>query len=337
MVPLTRWAIGASLALLSCFLSSLGLTLQRLSTLKEAEQLLLDGQSAPRKKCQQMWMLGVGIYIIASVPDVLSYVLVPQVVCSAVACFRLVIVTVMASMVLGEKLSMRQTLGMIGCTIGTFIVLCFGPVRMEKAAMINGFEHPQVKMYLAAGGAIICLLFVFDHLDSASSKCKLSARYRCFTLPLITGMAFAISKVFNTMIGFLTAPDMNSVLLHPRWIAMASGIALLGLTDFYLNLRATRLMTVQVFVPVSFVWCISLQYFQSVVLFGEFGDLPYFKAVLSIVGAGISLLGALCLQLPKPDDALQLQKTSDGVPNAPSQAGVDLECSIEKARILLES
>jgi len=287
-----------------------------------------------------MWLLGVAIYIVASVPDVISYTLVPQVVCSAVACFRLVVVTVLACTVLGEKLSARQSLGMAACTIGTFLCLCFGPIRMEKAAMLSGFQHPEVKIYLAAGAGVLLMLFALDHANVFSSKCsKLSARCRTITLPLLTGLAFAMSKVFNTMIGFLQQPhmNMNDILLHPEWIAMASAVAILGITDFYLNLRATRLMAVQVFVPVSFVWCISLQYFQSVVLFAEFDGLDTLHAGLSIAGACISLLGAICIQLPKIDRTTELRKKSNGIPSSPSQSGVDMEECRDKARIFLET
>jgi len=309
--------------------------------LREEEQLRLsldEELAGPKSTCHPMWLLGVGIYIIASVPDVASYVLVPQVVCSAVACFRLVVVQVMASTILGEKLSTRQILGMAACTIGTLLCLCFGPVRMEKAHMTSGFQHPQVKIYLVAGGTVLLLLSVFDHADSFYSKCRLSAKCRCFTLPLVTGLAFAMSKVFNTMIGFLSLPHVNTLLLHPQWIGMASAIAILGLMDFYLNLRATRLMSVQVFVPVAFVWCISLQYFQSVVLFAEFDDLNMVQAVLSITGACISLLGALCIQLPRLNCTAQAPtKTSNGIDRAPSQSGVDLEDCRDKARIFLEA
>lgn len=294
--------------------------------------MLLDVESmASSAKCSRMWMLGVAIYILAAVPDVLSYILVPQVICSAVACFRLVIVAIMAYAVLGEKSSVKQFFGMMGCTIGTFMCLCFGPVRMGKAAMVSGFDHPYVTMYLVAGGVVGLFLLTLDHLDDFSSKCSLSARCRCFTLPLITGLAFAISKVYNTMIGFITTPHMDNVLLHPQWIAMAIAIALLGLTDLYLNLRATRLMPVQIFVPVSFAWSTVLLYFQSVVLFAEFHDLPGIKAALSMTGAIISLLGALCIQLSSSSTSPNTQKVSDGILNGPSNAGVDLEYCTTKA------
>lgn len=338
-VSSANWVLGLSLALLSCFLSSLGLTFQRLSVLRELalkEQRLHDGAAAGSSRevqhltpeqtdrrwiRQPLWLLGVVLYISASVPDVMSYVLVPQVVCSAVACFKLVVVTIMASSLLGEKVSRWQVLGMLACTIGTLTCVCFGPVRMQKAAMVRHWSQPQVAIYLIAGASVLLVLFVFDHLDSISVKCVFSARFRSFTLPLVTGLTFAISKVFNTEIGFVSLP--NNLLEEPKWMCMAIAIALLGLFDLYLNLRATRLMAVHVFVPVAFVWAITLQFFQSVALFSEFNGLSIAQVTLSIAGACLSLVGAIGLQIPPKSEGAE--DKSDLDVRAPSQLGLDMQ------------
>lgn len=341
-VPVTRWLVGLSAALISCFLSSLGLTLQRLSALREAERFQLDGESGtiapPKKKCS-IWLLGVAIYVIAAAPDVISYVLIPQVICSAVACFRLVVVTVMASVVLKERLTRSQTIGMALCSIGTFLCLCFGPVRMEKAVITSQFSSPKVAIYLILGIGVLVLLFVFDHWRSFSGKGELSARCRIFTLPLMTGLAYAISKVFNSEIGFIPFP--HNLWDQPQWLFMAIAISLLGLTDLYLNLRATRLIAVQVFVPVSFVWCIGLQYFQSVILFRELSSLSSIHVVLSLGGAMLSLLGAIFIQLPQLDCCKRLKQPKpeglDGM-SLRSISGVSLvEDETGKAGLFLES
>lgn len=302
MVALTTWVFGISLAAISCFLSALGLTLQRKSALRqealpEFEEAL---DTPPRRRCYSLWLLGVIVYIIAALPDFISYLLIPQVICSAVSCFRLVVVTVMACIVLGERLTLPQALGMGLCTLGTCLCLVFGPVRMEKALITSQFSSPKVTIYLALGALILLALLMFDHLDSFFSNrgrgVKLSGRCRNFTLPLLTGLAFATSKVLNSEIGFLPFP--HDAPPSAQWLGMAAGIAFLGLIDFYLNMRATRLMSVQVFVPVSFVWSIGLQYFQSVVLFRELAELSSIHVVLSCGGAFMSLLGAICIQVP---------------------------------------
>jgi hypothetical protein len=339
MDQLTRWLLGISLALLNCFLSSLGLTLQRLSTLREADHQQHNSLLAatPKRSCKSLWLLGVSFYVAAAVPDVLSYVLIPQVICSAVACFRLVVVTVMACIVLGEKLSAQHTLGMGLCSVGTFLCLYFGPVKMEKALITSQMHSSKVAIYLITGGIILVLASAFDHLDAFSGKCHMSARCRSCILPFVTGLAFAISKVFNTEIGFIPLP--SNLLLDSQWITCALGIALLGLADLYFNLRATRLMEVQVFVPVSFVCGVSLQYFQSVLLFEEFASLNQAHVMLASGGACISLIGALCIQVPRLSCHRSPPMKPCGVDGHASRSisGVDLEHCRGKARLFLES
>merc|ERR1711953_1636214 len=69
--------------------------------------------------------------------------------------------------------------------------------------------------------------------------------------------------------------------------------------DFYLNLRGAKRMPVQVFAPLAFVLCTSLQYFQSIFVFGELWDLSLVNATFSVLGAFVALLGALIIQPPR--------------------------------------
>jgi len=107
---------------------------------------------------------------------------------------------------------------------------------------------------------------------------------------------FALGKVFNTEIGFLVVPKNSK--FDPRWVGMGIAIVLCGIGDFYLNLRAARLMKLQAFVPVAFAWCTTLQYFQSVALFNELRGLKSLHVALSLGGACVSLVGALLIMCP---------------------------------------
>merc|ERR1712007_307079 len=57
-------------------------------------------------------------------------------------------------------------------------------------------------------------------------------------------------------------------------------------------------LPVQVFVPIVFAMSTSLQYFQSMFIFGEFSSVDLRTAFLSISGAVLSLAGALFIQPP---------------------------------------
>lgn len=286
MQTFERWILGLSLALLNCFLSSAGLTLQRLSAKKDDE-----------KVCRPLWIFGVCLYILAAVPDVFSYALIPEVICSAIACFRMVVVSLMACLFLDERFQAQQVAGMIACSIGAFVCSYFGPKRADAAAFKNATLHAEITTYTIVASIVVVALFIFEHLDSISKTCAVPKRFRHITLPLLIGVTFALGKVFNTEIGFLALPSKAS--FDPSWVAMSLVIAACGLGDLYLNLRAARLMDVQAFVPVAFAWCTTLQYFQSVVLFDELKGLSSLCITLSLGGACVSLVGALLIMCPK--------------------------------------
>merc|ERR1712032_1441257 len=97
-------------------------------------------------------------------------------------------------------------------------------------------------------------------------------------------------------------------------------IGVLGLTDFYLNTRATGVMSPQVFVPAAFAMSYSLQLFQSLVIFRELDHISHLNAVLSVAGAVVSLIGSFCLRPLDVD--LMLPEEGDS-----SDAGACLETS----------
>lgn len=96
-----RWSLGVALALLNCVLSSMGFTLQRLSHVEEMKKP--EEQQRP-PSARPAWIIGVSMYMMAALPDVFAYALAPQIVCSTVACARLVMVTLFAHIILDEKI-----------------------------------------------------------------------------------------------------------------------------------------------------------------------------------------------------------------------------------------
>lgn len=294
-----RWILGICLALLNAVLSSSGLTLQRLSALKDVEAKQQPNENH-KWSCSPVWIVGVVLYVSAAAPDVVAYVLIPQVVCTAVACFRVALVAVMACACLGEFVQLQQVFGMAICSTGTFLCLTFGPKGQEaESASASEFYHENVVMYLIVGIATLLFLLAVEHADDIKVGCGMSERLRCLTLPLCTGLAYGLEKCFNTEIGFVKSP--KNPFHHSRWLGMASAIALLGLTDFYLNLRGARTMKVQVFVPVAFAWGTVVQYFQSIFIFEELQGMSILHVALSTTGACLSLIGALCIETPSND------------------------------------
>mmetsp|Transcript_72449 Transcript_72449/g.183380 ORF Transcript_72449/g.183380 Transcript_72449/m.183380 type:complete len:338 (+) Transcript_72449:67-1080(+) len=294
-----KFLLGLSCALANGVMSSIGFTMQRKAQLISEESRDEDVQ----RRSSFIRNAGVVLYILAAVPDVISYTLVPQVVCTTVACFRLVFVTFLAHTFLHEEVRGREALGMAICTLGTFLCLVFGPRPEDIKAddMAQTFYHAQVWTYLGFGLVILVLLLAVEHLGRFGTYHS-SKQVHYITLPLATGLAFALEKVFNTEIGFVQTPaSLPGLFDTPLWCTMVVSIVLLGLTDFYLNLRGAASMPVQVFLPTAFALSTSLQFFQSIFIFGEFADMTARNAALSIWGALISLGGTLLIQPPRFD------------------------------------
>lgn len=253
--------------------------------------------------------VGVLLYILAAVPDVFAYALAPHVVCTAVACFRLVVVTVLAHIFLNEKIKCQQAMGMLACSVGTFLCVYFGPnseTRKHPDSAENVFQ-PAVVAYLTLGLIMLFVLILVEHAVCffnriAENTTSEDNGYSFVILPLATGLAFGLEKVFNTEIGCMDGPEnLPWGLLHApsTWVLMVVAIAILGCTDFYLNLRGAKKMPVQIFIPCVFTLATSLQYMQSIVIFGEFVHLSTGDKVISIGGAFMSLVGALCISPPQ--------------------------------------
>jgi hypothetical protein len=142
-----------------------------------------------------------------------------------------------------------------------------------------------------AGGSLLVILFILEHVKRLGCQ---GPRVRSVTLPLAASIAFGLEKVFNAEVGFMQPPaDLEALVVHPRWAAMWIAVGFLGLADLYLNMRAFRVMKVQVYVPIAFALVTSLQFFQSVVVFKEFKYLGIARATLSVVGTCLALVGAL--------------------------------------------
>lgn len=324
-----RWALGVSLALLNCVMNSIGFTLQRKAHLLAEENIAAAkvgsrAEEGTERISSWIFSAGVALCVLAACPDVVSYTLVPQVVCSTCSCFRLVLVTILAHFCLGEKATFREVLGMMICSAGTYLCLRFGPVRSSIDVAEDGFSHPQIFIYLATGGLLVVLLLAFDCCQEVRGQvCQICQHLQMLILPLGVGLVTGMEKIFNTELGYMQPPALPAGFFsQPRWLSMLSSLGILGIVNFYLNIRGTKQLPVKIFIPLSFAAATVLQYIQSAVLFEEFSEMTYSEAALSMCGACLSLIGALTIQppsfrgiasTPREEQHVQLVQTDEDV------------------------
>jgi len=78
---------------------------------------------------------------------------------------------------------------------------------------------------------------------------------------------------------------------------MVGAVVLLGLTDFYLNMRAATRMRVSVFVPLAGAFNTCIQNFQAMFVLDEYANMSGFASCMTLFGAALSLGGALMIQV----------------------------------------
>lgn len=234
-----------------------------------------------------VWLGGVMLYVAAALPDVVAYMLVPQIVCSTIACLRLVMVTVLAYLVLGEQVGRRECFGMALCTCGALLCMVYGPKADEST-----YDHPidflagKKAAYLAVGFLLLGTGIVLST--------RPALQYRVF--PPSEALADGLEHILITAVGFASSP--TALLREPVWWLIFLAIGCLAITVFCFNIKGAKVMPVNVFVPMSFAFRTVIQFFQSAVILDEFAHLAAHCTILSVVGASVALLGALFIQPP---------------------------------------
>jgi len=293
---------------------------KRLSHLQDLQQPLTADE--PTQTCSPLYLCGVFVYICSSPFDMISYAMLPQLVCSIIGCFRLVLLTFLARFVLMERLGIEVAIGVVICSAGTCLCLWFGPQEHEAHSQLDAQLWHQILCYLALGFTVLGVLLVLEHKQVRC--CRMGESTSCCTLPFVTALAFALEKVLNTEIGFVT--------LRSRvWCSMVVGIAGLGLLDFYLNLRGLRRLEIGVFVPLVFGFTTMLQLFQSVVVLNEMEHVSVFRKAVSLCGACMSLLGALLIQSRRHTSAEKMPESTDESNSRPRVAS-DLQLGTPRFR-----
>jgi len=300
------WVSGVCSALVSNALSSSGLVMQRSAHLKKLE-CTSNGDLAGASRSSRFYIAGVAVYIIAAPFDVLSYGLAPQVVCSTIGCFRIVLVTALAWIALNEPVGLRSIAGVGICTWGTFLCLWSSPEELAgepPTSSVQGLYHKRSGPYLVLGVGLLILLLVCDHTMAYWGHCiQRSQSLQGFVLSFATAWAFAVEKVINNELGFVKMPDEFSMTFiwfglaaTSMWFLLVASLALFGLLNLYLNLRGMKLLPVKVFVPLTVGFGNALRLFQSVWILEEFHSATRSDMALSLFGAFLALLGALLIQ-----------------------------------------
>jgi len=278
-----RAAIGVGLALLSITLSSLGFVLQRKAHLLAA--------AGGVQNYRYIGIVGLILYLLATIPDCLAFALLPQIVCSVVESFRLVIMLIMAHALLNESSNLKDIIGVVACISGTILCIVYGPFkdRTEEVLFTN-----KVVVYLILGAILLVALVTVEHVDVLSLPRRQD--YRRYTLTFTAALSFGLQKVLNTELGFTNAAHRHRPI---TWSAVAASIGLMALVNFYFVLRTAKYLQVRTSAVLGWAFGSGLQLFQSIAVLDEFSGMATGRTFAALSGACISFAGAFYLELQR--------------------------------------
>jgi len=263
-------------------LSSLGFVLQR-----KAHLLASAGNV---EAYRYTGAVGLILYLLATIPDCLAFALLPQIVCSVVESFRLVIMLIMAHMLLNEHSTCRDVPGVVACMVGTILCIVYGPFKDTKKEEL--FAN-KVVIYLVLGSILLTALIIVEHVDI---RClPRQQEYQRYTLTFTTALSFGMQKVMNTELGFAKVGDEHRL----TWLACVASILLLALINFYFVLRTAKHLKVRTSAVLGWAFGSCLQLFQSIAVLDEFSGIGSFRTFATLGGACISFAGAFYLELQR--------------------------------------
>jgi len=269
-------------------MNSLGFVLQRKAHLSDVE-----GSPGKRRlhlgslSCHPLQFCGILVYITSALPDVLAWAMLPELVCSALESFRLVIMLGLARVCLGEPAGPKDLLAVSLCVAGSFLCTWFGPYRTEGSESTTYIFTSKVVSYVWIGCGIVLGLIIFDHMAKARS-------IRGFNLPFVVASSYSLEKILNTELGFFKWQEDISQNLG--LIGTLIAVVALGLLNFYLNMRRAKLLPAMSSTMCVFACATAIQLFQAICILDEYSGAEATRVIVSLVGAALSFGGAFLLE-----------------------------------------
>jgi drug/metabolite transporter (DMT)-like permease len=214
MADVGKYLAGVGIALLTTFMSALGMTLQkrshqRLEAARERARRLRRPNKALSNARQPLWVTGIVLMAASSLLSLAVFALVGQSVASAFASITIIWAAILASCVLHERLTLLDVVVSALCVIGTVLVVYFG----SRGSSGSGFlslddilaliQRPAAVVGWSCFGSATLLLGGFTlYVDHARVVGALSRHSSLFRATLLTRTITA--GLFSGVVGFLS-------------------------------------------------------------------------------------------------------------------------------------
>lgn len=305
-----QFLIGIALSVTASFCSSVSLAVQRLSHIRN--ESLPEEERRP-SQCQILNILGVLLLFVGSLVDFAAFGFAPATIISCMGSLTLVLNMILAPIIVGESVSVKDFVVNVIVIIGTLISVWFGPHDTPAYDLddLTGLLHES--SFLMYQGIfctwLVCLLLVWldlrnnnnnDSEEEEDSKVLLSLdqltrqRLLRFSYPALAGtiggLTAAYAKAAVELIKTSILGGDNQFAYLGTYVIVTILIVCVVLQIRFLNAGLQRYEAMYV-VPVYQVFWIISGILAGMFYFHEINELSQNEVKLFAFGAVISITG----------------------------------------------
>ena len=306
-----QFLIGIALSVTASFCSSVSLAVQRLSHIRNDS---LPEEERRPSQCQILNILGVLLLFVGSLVDFAAFGFAPATIISCMGSLTLVLNMILAPIIVGESVSVKDFVVNVIVIIGTLISVWFGPHDTPAYDLddLTGLLHES--SFLMYQGIfciwLVCLLLVWLDLrnnnndsEEEDSKVLLSSldqltrqRLLRFSYPALAGtiggLTAAYAKAAVELIKTSILGGDNQFAYLGTYVIVTILIVCVVLQIRFLNAGLQRYEAMYV-VPVYQVFWIISGILAGMFYFHEINELSQNEVKLFAFGAVISITGII--------------------------------------------
>jgi len=321
----------------------MGAVLQLVARAFTAVGLIMHRAGLNDERMVVLWRVGLGTYMAAAIPDVLSYLLAPQAVLTVLSPVEPLLVSVLAALLLPQDsllLTSKHSLATALCVAGTLGCVLFSPAASAfgagatgggKAAMIWDAPSGAERLFQPAGARRLTVyLFIvvpsLIYLARQVYKKKIMMNHPLcpfsegrLRLPLVAAMSLALQRLALGMLGVSLGAvhwEMRSALQSPAVYCTIGLIAVCMLSCGYHVCQGMTETPPHIFVPLYCTMSTLIQLFQSIAIMRDFRDDPTERFLLTLACAAASASGVLWLSTTKCQKGMTFAGSWVGLPGS---------------------
>lgn len=278
---------GAVLQLVARAFTAVGLIMQRMA---------LDTDTA-----LALWRVGLATYIATILPDMLSYMLLPQSMLALLSSVEPLLVSALAMVLVPQDaatLKSQHTLATAFCIGGSLGCLLFSPSRSEAFPPASGSPHRLIP-YILVVAPVLLYLVRQAYTHKKLMNFGVSSSISCLHLPFVAASFLALGRLCLGMLGASLHAvhwQLGATFASPGIMltTILATVCMLGCA-FHVC-QGVQESPPHIFVPLYCTMSSIMQLIQAVVVLRDFQDMTSERVVHTLVSLAFSLLGIVLLR-----------------------------------------